>query len=59
MSETEQQEKLYGKVYQEFDFPKTMGIMALCKTLVSSYKFVRLFPRTKILFVQRDEKWES
>jgi len=56
MSEEEQVSKLYGKVYKEFDFSKTMGVMALCKELMK-LKFDRLFLRTKILFVQRDDKW--
>lgn len=55
MTLEEQKQKLYGKVYREFDFSKPMGVMALAKELLEVQKLERLHARTKILFVQRDE----
>lgn len=56
MSAEDQKKKIYGRVYREFDFSKPMGVMALAKELIEVQKFERLFPRTKVLFVQRDEE---
>ena len=59
MSSSDQNTKLYGQIYQEFDFSKSLGIMALAKELLNNRRFERLFRRTKVLFVQRLEEYEE
>lgn len=54
----DQHERLTGRIYKEFDFPRPLGLLAMMKEIIAM-TFNRTLPRTKVLFVQWDEKWDA